>query len=143
MRRRLAVLLAALAAAACSSDKSTGLATSLEGSYTLRVVNGQSLPFTLPAAALPPGVSRLDVTGGVVTLNRDASFSDITTLRVVQGNQSNIVADTTRGTYALTSNVVTFTAGGQTAYTMNWNGSNQLTQTITDLGPTLVLTYQK
>lgn len=65
--RRALVLVLALALSACAMD-STSPSGSVDGSYTLRTINGQSLPFTFRTG--------LTLTSEVLTLYRDGTYQD-------------------------------------------------------------------
>jgi hypothetical protein len=67
MRRALA-LVAAVTLSACNVDIS-GITGSVEGSYSLRTINGYSLPYTFNT-----GVT---VNSETLTLNRDGTFVDV------------------------------------------------------------------
>jgi hypothetical protein len=66
--RRALVLAAALALSACNMD-ATAPGTSVEGSYTLRTINGSSLPYTFNTG--------LTLTSEVLTLYRDGTYQDL------------------------------------------------------------------
>ena len=68
--RRFAMFALAGTLAGCSID-STGPYGSVEGSYTLRTINGQPLPYTFPS-----GRRLVD---DRLVLHRDGSFEDIST----------------------------------------------------------------
>jgi hypothetical protein len=80
--RRLAMFALASTMAACSVD-STGPSGSVAGSYSLRTINGSTLPYTLP--------SGLRVMSDDLTLYQDGTYEDISrydsgTQRVEQGS---------------------------------------------------------
>ena len=66
--RRLVMLALASTMAACSID-STGPNGSVEGTYTLRTINGQPLPYTFS--------SGLRLTSDRLTLYRDGTYEDV------------------------------------------------------------------
>jgi hypothetical protein len=66
--RRLVMFALASTMAACSLD-STGPNGSVSGSYTLRTINGQSLPYTFS--------SGLRLTSDELVLYRDGTYEDI------------------------------------------------------------------
>ena len=68
--RRFAMFALAGTLAGCSID-STGPYGSVEGSYTLRTINGQPLPYTFPS-----GRRLVD---DRLVLHRDGSFEDLST----------------------------------------------------------------
>ena len=65
--RKLATLVLAVGMAACANDV-TSPSTSVNGNYTLRTVNGTSLPYTFS--------NGLQLVSEQLTLNTDGSFTD-------------------------------------------------------------------
>jgi hypothetical protein len=68
MRATLAALALVFSVAACSDLTGPG---SLTGTYDLRSVNGQGLPYTVDQSAL----YRLDLAGSSLTLHRDGTYT--------------------------------------------------------------------
>lgn len=68
MMRRLVMLALAGTLAACSTD-STGPNGSVTGTYTLRTIDGQPLPYTFS--------SGLRLTSDQITLRTDGSYEDV------------------------------------------------------------------
>ena len=68
MRRLVMLALASTLMAGCSMD-STGPNGSIEGSYSLRTINGQSLPYTFS--------SGLRLTSDDLTLLSDGTYQDV------------------------------------------------------------------
>ena len=66
--RRVVILGLALALAGCSSN-TTSPSVSLTGSYQLRTINGQALPYTFS--------NGLTLSDDVLSLNNDGTFVDI------------------------------------------------------------------
>ena len=66
--RRILVLLTALALSACAMD-ATSPSGSVEGSYTLRSINGSALPYRFNTG--------LTLTSEVLTLYRDGTYQDV------------------------------------------------------------------
>lgn len=93
--RRAAILGLALAfVTGCSTD-ATGPSVSLEGSYSLRSINGFTLPYTFS--------NGVTLTSDVLTLDYDGSFQDVSTYR-------NAPSSVHRGYYAsVNESAVTFT----------------------------------
>lgn len=69
--RRAAILGLALALVAGCTTDATGPSVSLDGSYSLRTVNGFTLPYTFS--------SGVTLTSDVLTLNSDGSYVDVST----------------------------------------------------------------
>ena len=65
--RKIASLVLALGLAACAND-ATGPSTSVEGSYTLKTVNGTTLPYTFS--------NGLQLVNEQLLLSTDGSFTD-------------------------------------------------------------------
>lgn len=98
--RKLATLVLALGLAACAND-ATAPSTSIDGTYTLRSINGSTLPYTFSTGA--------QLTNEVLTLNTDGSFVD-------QSQYSNGQVSTDTGYYTNLNGSITFndaTAGIQ------------------------------
>ena len=66
--RRIAVLMLALAIAACSDNNATAPSAALTGTYTLRTVNGSPLPVTFSDGSV--------LTSDQLTLFVDGTFTD-------------------------------------------------------------------
>lgn len=75
MQRRILILMLAVAAAACGSDKSenTGPATIGAGSFTLVRINGRGLPADLSSRIVYAGSLDLDASGEYTREQRDSS----------------------------------------------------------------------
>ena len=99
--RRTAILGLALALVAGCSNDATGPSVSLEGSYSLRSVNGFNLPYTF--------TNGVTLTSDVLTLNVDGSFIDVS-------SYINASSSTRTGYYTNVNGAVNFTdlSSGQT-----------------------------
>lgn len=75
MRPLALVGLALALVTGCSSD-ATGPSVSLEGSYSLRTIDGFTLPYTFS--------NGVTLTSDVLTLSYDGSFQDVSTYRNAQ-----------------------------------------------------------
>jgi hypothetical protein len=141
LRRLLTLSLVAvsLTAFTACSDSPTGSSSGIEGTYSLRTVNGQNVPVTV----YQDGTERLDITGGNVVLNSNGTFTGKFDFRIFFGGVSTNHTETGAGTWSRSGNTVTFSSQGETT-TATWNGSNELTAVETDeeFG-TLVLVYRK
>jgi hypothetical protein len=67
---------------ACGSDVSEPEQGSAIGSYHLKSVNGTTLPFL----SVQSGTVKTEITGEVITLNGDGTFSDVETVRTSNGS---------------------------------------------------------
>ena len=113
MMRRLVMLALAGTLAACSTD-STGPNGSVTGTYTLRTIDGQPLPYTFS--------SGLRLTSDQITLRTDGSYEDIS--RYSDG--SSFVDD---GHYTSYNGAVTFYSTTGQTYQGSISG-NVLTQIL-------------
>ena len=113
MMRRLVMLALAGTLAACSTD-STGPNGSVTGTYSLRTIDGQQLPYTFP--------SGLRLTSDLITLRTDGSYEDVS--RYSDG--SSFVDD---GDYTSYNGAVTFYSSSGDTYQGSISG-NVLTQII-------------
>jgi hypothetical protein len=91
--RRALVLGLALALAGCQND-STAPSVSLQGSYSLRTINGTSLPYTFS--------NGLTLAGEVVTLYGDGTYTDVSTYLNGQSSSD-------QGFYTNNNGAITFT----------------------------------
>jgi hypothetical protein len=119
--RRLALTLAALALAACGKDSkdSTGPegASSVAGVYTLRTINGESLPFVAS-----DGVATYTIRSGRLSLNPDGTCSH-------------------QLSFSVTSNQGTFEDATPFACTYEVNGATVVTTDLDD-GTRAAATYR-
>jgi hypothetical protein len=113
MRRLVMLALASTMMAGCSMD-STGPNGSVEGSYSLRTINGQSLPYTFS--------SGLRLTSDDLTLMSDGTYQDVS--RYSDGTSS--VDD---GDYSSNNGAITFYSSFGTTSQGSVSG-NVLTQVL-------------
>ena len=125
-----------VALAACSD--SSGPDATIHGTYTLRTVNGQ----TLPATIFQDASGRFDITGGTLTLNSNGTFTDVVMFRIVSGTTTITDQASGTGTFAEAGNTVTFTTTDGETYTMTRSGGT-LTQVVSEEGLTFTIVYQK
>ena len=124
--RQLAIGAVAIFSLACGSDSITA-ATSVNGTYSLRTINGAALPVTLTDSLNGIPFQLTFMSPSSITLNADHSVRIIATARWVFGSVDEVQADTTTATYALSGKQVTFSQPGSTSWTAEWNGSDMLT----------------
>jgi len=135
MRTMRLVLALGFAAASCSSEPSNP-ADLIAGTYTLRTINGQVLPFVWVEN---DPQNRVSFSAGTLTLKSDGTFSDLTTFTVlVDGQPQDQPLDAT-GTWTLAGTTLTLVPDGAETYTMTWDNNDRLTQMFDNL----VLLYQK
>ena len=109
---RAAIVLAFAVFAACVSpeDSTSPVTTDIAGSYSLKSINGQELPFLLGVN----GSDTLTLVDDVYTLTGDSRFSEIFHTRRVQSGVIAIVAGADSGT---------FTRSGQSLRMIGLNGT--------------------
>ena len=142
MRRVLFALMLAVFTTAC--DNTTGPnSANLVGTYDLRTVNNQSLPFVLANDF----EGKIEITSGYVTLRSDRTFVDVSTYRITEPGQAPYFFPAEgSGTYELNGNTVTFYANdseGSYQYTMTVDGNNRLRQQVTDDLGTFTFMYER
>lgn len=127
--RMLAVATVLLAAMACGGGSDTTSPPGVDaavGVYTLTSINGQPMPVIVQES----GNSKTEITGGVVTLKGDRTFTDVTNARITTGGNVTTESDGVSGSWTRQANTVQFAPTGFEAYSMTWDGSNRLTQTF-------------
>ena len=133
--RQLAIGAITILTLACGSDAITR-APSIEGTYSLRTVNGAALPVTISDTINGVPTQYTFLAPSTFTLGADKSVRIITSVRFVFGSINEVQTDTSTGTYALSGQLVTFSQPGSTSFTAAWNGSDMLT--IADDGAVFV-----
>jgi hypothetical protein len=91
--RRITMGLLVLAVAACTVTDSTSPTVSIAGTYTLRTINGDALPYSF--------TSSLALTSDVLMMTADGAYTDIATY-------NNGTTTTERGTYSNNNGAITF-----------------------------------
>jgi hypothetical protein len=99
--RRILMMLAVAASVACN-DSSTGL-SSVEGTYTLRSINGTNLPYTV----LQSGTTKIEVTDDVITLNSNGTFTETGHTRTTTNGVATSNLGTDTGTYTTSGTAIT------------------------------------
>jgi hypothetical protein len=110
MHRAASVLALAVFAACVSIDTTTPVTTDIAGSYSLKSINGQELPFLLGVN----GSDTLTLVDDVFTLTGDARFTELFHTRRVQSGTIVLVAGNDSGT---------FTRSGQSLRMIGLNGT--------------------
>ncbi|GLC25257.1 hypothetical protein [Roseisolibacter agri] len=111
-----------LAGTACGGDAPTGRDEgSIAGDYTLRTINGRSLPYTMLSA----GVNQTEVLSSSLSLAADGTFREERSMRRTHAGVSITEAELKFGTYTSTGSGVTFraTTGVQVSGTRGGGGS--------------------
>lgn len=130
MRRILMTLV--LAAAAACGDNSTGLGASVEGSYTLRSINGTALPYVVQS-----GSTKIEVIDDVLTLNLNGTYSETGHTRITEFGSTRTETGTDNGTYTTAGTSITLRSSDGTTSVGTVNGG---TLTIVDSGLSAVFT---
>ena len=96
-----------LVGAACGGDSPTQPEEGpIVGSYTLRTINGQNLPYT----TLSAGANKAEVLSSSLSLNTDGTFREERSVRRTHSGVSVTEPEMKFGTYASNSSGVTFSA---------------------------------
>ena len=128
--RRLASILFILVAAGCGGDKSTA-PKRLEGTYTLRTVNGAQPPVIVYDD--PASGQRGEIMSGSITLSSGGTFSSPWSFRITDNGTVGNYSETCTGTFTRTGNHIVMTeddnqsfCGGQ--YDGDWDGNDTFTE---------------
>lgn len=125
--RRLALLLAVVALAACNNDSTSPNGT-VVGTYSLRTVNGSQLPYTFSDGSV--------LVSDQLTINSNGTYTDI-------ASYSNVNSNPEQGYWSINNNLISFNDINSGAnYTGSVSGS-VLTETFAVNGGTITEVYQK
>ena len=124
---RHTLLLLAVTALACSDNKTTApTVESLAGTWSLRTVDGASLPIVLPAAVGTVRTLRADV----LTLGPTGTVRRETTTRDSSAAGASTIVSVETGTYAVTNNRIVLPFGSApatpTQITLTFSGQQHL-----------------
>ncbi len=97
-----------LAAACGDDDGPTATIDSVAGTYTLRTVNGASVPAVAETTPV-----RLEILSGSVTLNADRSFTNLLQIRTTDAGTVSTREVRLAGTYTLSGATLTLTDPAQ------------------------------
>lgn len=122
MRRTMLISLLTVALVSCGgSSDSTGPSGSVTGTYTLKTVNSQALPFLLQQDQ----TVKLELTDDEITLNADRSYSEVWHERATLSTGGVVTqpgAD--QGTYSVTNGAITTVSSiGQGSQSGSLSGS--------------------
>jgi hypothetical protein len=128
---RILMAVVVMLSLACSDDDIVGSST-VNGTYTLRTVNGSQLPYTLPGG----GAVKTEILQDAITLFQGGTFSRVRASRITENGQVTNESETDTGSYSLfgTSITLNSTATG-TPILATINGN---TMTIVEAGVTSV-----
>jgi hypothetical protein len=109
---------------ACGDDDPSGPDTAtVAGTYTLRTVNGQDLPFTI----INQTGYKLEVLSDEYTLNPNGSFTTVATFRETEGTDVTTSSDTYSGTWQVNGSNVSLTSTVAGIETAAFSGGNTMT----------------
>lgn len=103
MMRKLVIVLLVGIQAACWSDKVTGSST-VFGTYTLRTVNGSSLPFTVSGS----GTTKSEIVADTIFLYEGFTFAEQGHYRNTVNGTATAQLVTDRGSFGLLGNSISF-----------------------------------
>lgn len=121
--RRLVLLLALATASACGSDSSTSPTTdAIEGTYSLRTVNGSPLPFTV----VQSGTNSFVLTSDVITIASNGSWTESIQYRETVNGQTTNGTDADGGTWVRSGGNVSLKSNlsGDIAYSGAFSGGS-------------------
>jgi hypothetical protein len=91
---------------ACDSGKVIGT-SSVTGTYTLRTINGSSLPYTLPGG----GTTKTEILDDVLNLYQGNTYAESGHSRVTVNGQVTDQTISEAGSYSVFGTSITFTSG--------------------------------
>lgn len=123
MRRFFLIGLCLLAA--CGSDSSTAPQQSIAGTWTLRTINGTSLPYIITQS----GADKAELMSDAFTISGTGSFTQTSVIRYTTNGVATTQSSAEAGSYTINGTAVTlhFNSDGSTV-TASWSG-NTLTAT--------------
>ena len=127
MRRFFALFAILFVAVLSGCSDSTGPNASIAGAYSLRTINGASLPFI---EYEEPGY-REELTAEVLTVNDGGTFSLTSTYRVTDSGVIETFNDTETGTFTRNGTAVNFRFDGSTATATGSYDNNKIIIGIT------------
>ncbi|MEO6528817.1 MAG: hypothetical protein ABIP93_19525 [Gemmatimonadaceae bacterium] len=131
--RRLLLLLTLATLGACGSDASTSPnADAIEGTYSLRTVNGLALPFTIQS-----GANSVTLSSDVITIASNGTWTEAITYRQTINGQTTNGTEADGGSWVRAGSNVTLRSAqdGSTAYSGTFGNG---TLTFTDDGVIVV-----
>lgn len=137
----LTTLVSTLTVACGDDDDGTGPGSDIVGTYTLRSVNGQSLP----AVEFEDEFVREEIVSSTLTMNAGNSFTVSLTFRETDketGETTTFPPIEESGTYTLNGSQLTFSSSGDTT-NATFTGGNTITISDTDAGETFTWVYRK
>jgi hypothetical protein len=99
--RKTLMIAAVVSALGCSGDGMVGSST-VNGTYTLRSVNGSALPYTVTSA----GTDKTEILDDAITLYEGFTYEETAHLRVTANAQATTQTNHTTGSFALLGNSI-------------------------------------
>jgi hypothetical protein len=130
--RRILMALVLAAAAACGDNDSTGLGASVEGTYTLRTINGTALPYVVQS-----GSTTVRVIDDVITLNLNGTYTETGHTQTTFNGTTTTDTGTDTGTYTTAGTSITLRSNDGTSISGTINSG---TLTLVDQGLAAVFT---
>ena len=132
MRKVSIALVVSLSLSLACSDGGVVGSSTVNGTYTLRTVNGSPLPYTMPGG----GAVKTEILSDAITLFQGGTFSRARDSRITENGQTTSRYETETGSYSLFGTSITLNSiatGKATLATINAN-----TMTIVEPGVTSV-----
>jgi hypothetical protein len=119
--RKLFVMLALATLAACGGDKATNPnSDAIEGTYSLKTINGSPLPFTIQS-----GTTSYVLKTDVITIASNGSWTESITYTETFNGQSSNGTDTDGGTWIRAGNAVSLNSNFDTGgWAMTYNNGS-------------------
>ncbi|HUG17201.1 MAG TPA: hypothetical protein VMM78_19505 [Thermomicrobiales bacterium] len=105
MKQTLAVLVMLVCLTACGDSAGPDTEANISGTYTLRTINGQNLPFAIVVIGT---TYRLEVMSANVVVNANGSYTQSMTVRETEGSTTTTQTDASNGTWTRTNNAISF-----------------------------------
>jgi hypothetical protein len=118
--RSAAIALAAFTIA-CGGGEPAAPAGAEVGTWNLATINGSALPVVVARTQ----AAQTEVTAGMIVLNADRSFVDVTSTRNVAGTSATVSTDTVRGVYGRVGTRITLEPDTDAPYDLTL-GANTL-----------------
>ena len=125
LKGMLALLIVPMMIACSDDDDATGITGDIAGTYTLRTINGQNLPFTL----ITQTGYTLEVISDQYALNGDGTFSSAVTFRETENGAVTTSTDSYTGTWQRSGSNITLSSTDYGLETAAFSGGNTLTFT--------------
>ena len=126
MMRAVLLAFALVCFVGCNNDGLTG-STTVNGTYTLRTVNGSALPYTVSGS----GTNKTEVIDDTITLYEGFTYSRSAHSRVTVNGQASDVTTADAGSYGIFGTSITLTPGNGGTATLVLVSGNTMTLSTT------------